>query len=46
MWNLKKNKMIQMNLLAKQKLTHRLRKQICSYQTGKWGAMDKSGIWD
>ena len=33
MWNLKK--MIQMNLFTKEKQTHR--KQIYSYQRGKWG---------
>ena len=36
MWNLKN--MIQMNLLTKQKQTHRLRKQTYGYQRGKvWG---------
>ena len=34
-WNLKK--MIQMNLLMKQKKTHRHRKQIYDYQRGKGG---------
>ena len=33
MWNLKK--MVQMNLLLKQKQTHRHRKQIYGYQRGK-----------
>ena len=33
MWNLKK--MIQINLFTKEKQTHR--KQIYSYQRGKWG---------
>ena len=29
--------MIQMNLFAKQKQTHRHRKQTYGYQKGKWG---------
>ena len=43
MWNLKK--MIQMNLLKKQKQTHRHRKQTYGYQRGKWGK-DKLGVRD
>ena len=37
--------MIQMNLFTKQKQTHKLRKQIYSYQRGKRGR-DKLGDWD
>ena len=43
MWNLKK--MIQMNLLTKQKQTHRHRKQTYGYQSGK-EREGKLGIWD
>ena len=35
-----------MNLFTKQKQIHRLRKQTYSYQRGKVGRRDKSGIWD
>ena len=42
MWNLKK--MIQMNLLTKQKQTHRHRRQTYGYQRGWQGG--KFGIWD
>ena len=38
--------MIQMNLLIKQKQTHRLRKQNYGYQRGKVGRRDKLGVWD
>ena len=38
-------KTIHMNLLSKQKQTHRQRKQTCGYQRGKWGK-DKSGVED
>ena len=38
-------KMIQMNLLTKQKWTHRHRKQTYGYQRGKVGR-DKLGAWD
>ena len=38
MWNLKKKKMIQMNLFTKQKQTHSHRKQTYGYQRRKvWG---------
>ena len=37
MWNLKKKKMIQMNLFTKQKHIHRHRKQTYGYQRGKAG---------
>ena len=37
MWNVKKKKMIQINLLTKQKQTHRDRKQTYGYQRGKGG---------
>ena len=42
MWNLKKKKMIQMNLLAKQKETHSLREQTSSCQEsgGRLGGKD------
>ena len=40
MWNLKK--MIQMNLLTKQKQTDRHRNKICGYQRGKVGAYVRS----
>ena len=43
MWNLKKK--IQMNLLTKQKETHRHRKQTYGYQKGK-GERYKLGVWD
>ena len=46
MWNLKKKKMIQMNLFTKQKQTHRHRKQTYGYQRGKVGGRDKFGDWD
>ena len=39
------NKVIQINLLTKQKQTHRHGKQIYRYQSGK-GRRDKVGIWD
>ena len=45
MWNIKK-KMIQMNLLTKQKQTHRLRKRIYGYQGGRVGWRDRLGVWD
>ena len=45
MWNLKKQKMIQMNLFTKQKQTHRHRKQTYGYQSGKGGG-DKLGVWN
>ena len=45
MWNLKK--MIQMNLITKQKQTHRHREQTYGYQRGQQGAGgDKVGVWD
>lgn len=37
MWNLKKKKQIQMNLIAKQKQTQRLGKQSSGFQRGKCG---------
>ena len=37
-------KMVQMNLLTKQKYNHRYRKQTYSYQGGQWG--EKLGDWD
>ena len=37
MWNLKKKKMIQMNLFTKQKQTHSHRKQTYGYQRRKVG---------
>ena len=43
MWNLKK--MVQMNLFAKEKQSHRCRKQTYGYQGGKRGR-DKLGDWD
>ena len=43
MWNLK---IIQMNLSAKQKQTHRHRKQTYGYQRGNVGERDKLGVWD
>ena len=45
MWNLKKKKMVQMNLFTKQKYSHRYRKQTYSHQVGK-GRRDKLGDWD
>ena len=36
--------MIQMNLFIKQNQTHRYRKQIYGYQSGK--GEDKLGVWD
>ena len=41
-----KKKKIQINLFAKQKQTHRLRKQTYGYQRGNAGERDKSGVWD
>ena len=41
MWNLK---MIQMNLLTKQKQTHSHRKQTYSYQGESWRWGDKLGV--
>ena len=38
--------MIQMNLFAKQKQTHRLRKQTYGYQRGKIAGRDKLEVWD
>ena len=35
-----------MNLLTKQKQTHRHRKQTYGYQRGKRGDRDELGIWD
>ena len=35
-----------MNLLAKEKQTHRHRKQTYGYQRGKKGEGDKLGVWD
>ena len=32
--------MIQLNLFTKQKQTHRLRKETCSYQWGIWGGFN------
>jgi len=43
MWNLKK--MIQRNILTKQKQTHRHRRQIYDYLRGREGR-DKLGVWD
>ena len=34
-----------MNLLTKQKQTHRLQKQTYGYQKGKGGKRDKLGVW-
>ena len=39
MWNLKK--VIQMNLLTKQKETHRQRRQSCDYQRGNGGGINE-----
>ena len=39
-------KIIQMSLFAKQKQTHRHRKQSYGYQRGKGGERDKLGVWD
>ena len=44
MQNLKK--IIQMNLVTKQKQTHRVRKQTYGYQREKVGWRDKLGVWD
>ena len=38
--------MMQVNLFAKQKQTHRHRKQTQSYQRGKVAARDKLEVWD
>ena len=46
MWNLKKEKKIQMNLCTKQKQTHRLWKQTYGYQGGNMKGRDKLGVWD
>ena len=35
-----------MNVYAKQKQTHRHRKQTCGYQRGKVRGRDKLGVWD
>ena len=43
MWNLKK--MSPMKLFAKQKQTHRHRKQTYGYQKGN-GGEDELGVWD
>ena len=42
MWNLKKKKMMQMNIFTKGKQAHRLRGQTCGYQEGRvgWGRID------
>ena len=42
----KEKKKIQTNLLAKDKQTHRLQKQIYGYQKGKVEGRDKLGVWD
>ena len=39
-------KLVQMNLLTKQKQSHRCRKQTYGYQEGKGRRRDKSGDWD
>ena len=44
MWNLKK--MVQMNLLTKQKQTHRLRELNLWLPGGKRGGRDRLGVWD
>ena len=38
--------MIQMNLFAEQKQTHRFWKQAYGCQRGKIGGRDKLGVWD
>ena len=43
MWNLK---IIEINLLTKQKQTHRHRKQIYGCQKGKTRGRDKLGNWE
>ena len=35
-----------MNVYAKQKQTHRYRKQTSGYQREKGGKRDKLGVWD
>ena len=44
MWNLKK--MIHMNLLTKQKQTHRHRKRLVVTERERRGERDKLRIWD
>ena len=47
MWNLKKKKKkTQMNLLPKQKETHRHRKQTYGYKKERLTGRDKIGGWD
>ena len=48
MWNLKKKKMIQMNLFTKQKQTQGLQKQTYGSQRGKMRRRDGLGVrgWD
>ena len=51
MWNClyresKKKKIIQMNLLTKQKQAHRLRELIYGYQGRRVVERDRLGIWD
>ena len=38
--------MIQMNLSAKQKQTHRLREWSYGYHGGREGGRDRLGVWD
>ena len=45
MGNLKKKKMIQMNLLTKQKQTHRLKERTYSYQEEMVVGRDNEGVW-
>ena len=35
-----------MNFFAKQKQTHRQKKQTCGYQRGMVEGRDKFGVWD
>ena len=43
---MKSKKMMQMNLFIKQKQTHRLQKQMYSFQKEMWVGSDKLGVWD
>ena len=42
----KKKKKIQMNLLTKQKLTHRFKKTNLGLPKGKSGRRDRLGVWN
>ena len=46
MWNLKKKKMMPMNLFTKRKQAHRLREQTYAYQKEGWLGKDRLWVLD